>query len=93
MRNLDDLAGSGPLGSSFQLSEDRLERFKPAVRNRCNYKSQMKSGQIVLLLQFPVDGNEDIEPLLCEHQQRTIFAGTPSRLSDRPDRVARKRGL
>ena len=93
MRNLNDLARPDPLGSRLQLSEDRLECCHLAARHACDHESQMECGQIVLLLQFSVDGDKHIEALLREQQQRTIFTGTPPGLGDRPDSVARKSGF
>jgi len=53
-------------------------------------ESQLKFPEVVLPFQLPVDGDENVKPLLSVSQQRAIRRAAPAGFADGRDRVSRK---
>jgi hypothetical protein len=61
--NMNDFARSNAIGGLAQLIEDRFESAQHIAGHANDYKAEAVLGEIVLALQAPINGDENIKAL------------------------------
>ncbi len=89
-------AWSHSLNRSSQLGFDRRIALYPIIRNvgRLGYNNtQPKPAKVLLMLEVPVDREEDVKLRFGPQEKFPVFQPFPTLVRDRPGLVARKRLL
>lgn len=83
--NVNYLARFCASSGAQQFSKDRTIRGNFVAGNVNDDSSQAEFRKVVLMFQFAVDCDKDIERFLCVGEQGTVFASAPANLAHGSD--------
>jgi hypothetical protein len=65
-----------------QWAQQRAIRFELIIPHVHDHDPKIQQTDVLLMLKFAVDGNEYVEGILSELEQRSVAAAAPSDLRD-----------
>jgi hypothetical protein len=88
---MDDVTRLNGLSRLKQFDKNRPEVLDVIVRRSDDDKTQRELGEVLLVFEVLIDGNEDLEALLGQNHQLAVGDASPAHFVNCPDFVLGER--